>query len=63
MSTPFTHKTTTPRILLCVSICPKTMYDLMFAQGFLRNQSLNIKSKSQIGVCSNKQVLKTQVII
>jgi len=34
----------------------------MFSQGFLGNQSFNTKTKNQIGVCSNKQVLKIQVI-
>jgi hypothetical protein len=39
----------------------KTMCNPMFSKGFLGNQSL-VQNRNQIGVCSNKQVMKIQVI-
>jgi len=55
-----THKTTESRILWCFSfffLSKKKQAWPLFSQWFLGN-----KKKIQIGACSNKQVLKIQVI-
>jgi hypothetical protein len=66
LSTPFTHKTTTPRIFWCFPFFSspkkkKTSMTPYFHKDFWEIKVL-IQNKNQIGVCSNKQVLKIQVI-
>jgi hypothetical protein len=60
-----THKTTAPRILWCFSfffsLQKKTSMTPCFHKEFWEIKVL-IQKQNQIGVCSNKQVLKIQVI-
>jgi len=60
LNTPFTHKTTAPRILWCFSFFfskKKTSMTPCFHKDFWEINVL-IQNKNQIGVCSNKQLLE-----
>jgi hypothetical protein len=63
ISTPFTQKTITPRILWCVPLFFKTYIHMIlyFHKDFWEIKLL-IQNRNQTYVCSNKQVLEIQVL-